>query len=108
MDPAFVENRVVERARLIEPVAEGELVEIRTAQRKRPSSITAAERLPDDPNAFRLEVIKLAVQRAEKQVIDDVRARLAGDPASIKLMRRFAREGEFNEGATPPRPRWRT
>ena len=95
LDPAFVEARIAERARFLEPGIEGELVELRNNQRLRPGSVTASERLPDDPRAFRAIALKVAQDRAIRQVMADVQARIVDDPDALKLLRRFLREGTF-------------
>lgn len=95
VEPDFINTKIAERARLLEPGIEGELVEIRNVQRQRPFAVAAGERLPDDPRAFRDVVLNRAIDRASRQVMTDVATRIADDPESIKMLRRFYREGTF-------------
>jgi len=103
MEPDFVSTRIAERARILEPVVEGELVEMRNSQRQKASAFPQSQRLPDDPKAFRDVVLRAAIDRATGLVIADVQGRIANDPESTKLLRRFFREGMFADTETASR-----
>jgi hypothetical protein len=94
MDEKFIEGRIDNRAKLIEPTADAELRALRDRQRK---DVTLDKRLqlPDDPNLFNEAVKAEARLRAFKQVLRDVEAKLTEDPTSLRELRRFLREGEL-------------
>jgi hypothetical protein len=94
MDEKFVEGRIDDRAKLIEPAADADLRALRDRQRK---DVTLDKRLqlPDDPAEFNEHVKAEAKSRAYKQVLRDVENKLTEDPTSLKELRRFLREGEF-------------
>lgn len=94
LEPSFIDAKIAERRRLLEPAVEVELIEKRHQQRLRPFA-NDPDRLPDDPQKFARIVEQIARQRALQRVMDEIRARLADDPESLKLLRRFYREGEF-------------
>jgi hypothetical protein len=94
MDEKFIEGRIDDRAKLIEPSADADLRALRDRQRK---DVTLDKRLqlPDDPNLFNEQVKAEARMRAFKQVLRDVEAKLTEDTTSLKELRRFLREGEL-------------
>jgi hypothetical protein len=95
LDPAFVDGRVGDRARQFEPAVEAGLAKKRDAQRRNPADVPAADRLPDDPEKFRAKVADDARLAAYRQLVREVREKLADDPEVLKDLRRFYRQGSF-------------
>ncbi|MBX9583688.1 MAG: hypothetical protein K2X87_25580 [Gemmataceae bacterium] len=94
LDPGFVDGRVGDRAKQFEPAVEADLARKRDAQR-RAAGVPAAERLPDEPEKFRAKVADDAKLAAYRQLVRDVREKLADDPEALKDLRRFHRQGTF-------------
>jgi hypothetical protein len=95
LEPKFVEEAVVERARLFEAAAERELAQLRDFQRANPEKVAVENRVPLDPKAFRAMATERARDRAFKQLQGDIARKLADDPQAIKEMRRILRDGAF-------------
>lgn len=96
LDPAFVDGRVGDRAKLYEPAIESDLAKKRDAQR-RGADAPGGDLLPDDPAQFRARVAADARTAAYRQLVRDVREKLADDPEVLKDLRRFLRQGTFPE-----------
>lgn len=99
MDPAFVDARLAERARQLEPAVEVEYAKLRDFQKANPDRFPPDVRLPEDPAMFKGRVQAEARTRAFRQFVRDVQDKLVEDPEVLKDLRRFAREGTFGEGA---------
>jgi hypothetical protein len=97
LDPKFVDEAVLERAKQFEAGAEAELAQLRDFQRANPDKIPPENRIPLDPRAFRAMVTAKAYERGFKQLMRDVEQKLADDPQVVKDFRRIAREGSFAE-----------
>ena len=93
MEPQFIDTRLVEVAKLLEPGIEIELYKTRELQRKNPGAYAPSERLPESPAAFQAVVKNVALERAFFQIVREVQDRLSGDPESIKTLRQFLRDG---------------
>src|SRR5437763_10569014 len=93
LDQTFVEGRIDERAKQFEPAAEADLRALRQRQ-KQDVTLDKRLQLPDDPTAFAERVKQEARARAFRQVVRDVQDKLTEDPAILKELRRFLREGE--------------
>jgi hypothetical protein len=100
LDPKFVEERITERANLLEAAVDADLRVLRRKQQGDPS-IDKREQLPNDPPAFAEAVRQEARQRAFRQVVQDVRDKMTEDQMLLKELRRFLREGDLSaEGTT--------
>ena len=97
LDPVFVDGRVAERARRLEPAVEADLLAARDRQRQGSAAVEPPARLPDDPAGFADAVRAEAVRRAFGQVAREVRDYLADNPDHVKALRRFARIGDVAE-----------
>lgn len=97
LDPGFVDGRVGDRAKQYEPAVEADLAKKRDAQRRNAADVAPADRLPDDPDKFRAKVADDAKLAAYRQLVKDVREKLADDPEVLKDLRRFNRQGTFPE-----------
>lgn len=95
LDPKFVDEAVLERAKLFEAGAEAELKQLRDFQRANPGTVADENRLPLDPKAFAAIVAVRARERGFKQLVRDVAQKITDDPQAVKDFRRFARDGSF-------------
>jgi hypothetical protein len=91
LDPKLVDDRVTERAHVLELGVDREYRILRDQQKASP----AGDRLPYEPAAFDAIVKAEARQRAFRQVVADIREALAENPDHLKDLRRFARIGEI-------------
>lgn len=103
LNPAFVDARVADRARQIEPVVEAELLKLREFQRANPDRVDPESRVPRDPVAFRAFVAERSRDRSYRQILRDVQERLADDLEVMKDLRRFARQGTYAESGAETR-----
>lgn len=99
MDPQFVDARLVERARQLEPGVEVEFGRLREYQKAHPDGVTRDNRVPDDPLLFREFAAREARTRAYRQLVRDAADKLTDDPQALKDLRRFLREGTFTDVA---------
>jgi len=95
MDPQFVNARLADRAKQMEPLVEVELARLREYQKANPDRVAREDRVPDEPNLFRAFAAREAGTRAFRQLVRDVADKLNDDPQAIKGLRRFLREGTF-------------
>src|SRR5439155_22887318 len=93
MDPQFVDARVADRAKQLEPGVEVELAKLRESQKQNPVGIAPEARVPDDPIQFRAMAAREARTRAFRLLVRDVQDKLTDDPTLLKDLRRFLREG---------------
>jgi hypothetical protein len=103
LDDAFVETRIASRARELTPAVEADLRAKRDRQRQDSGNVPADEKLSMEPLAFAASVDAEARAGAFKQVVADVKAKIADDPEAVKELKRFARDGtvaEAGDGAT--------
>jgi hypothetical protein len=97
MDPQFVDTRLADRARQLEPAVEVELAKLREYQKANPDRVARENRVPDDPAEFKAFAAREARTRALRQIVRDVADKLSDDPQSLKDLRRFLREGTFTD-----------
>jgi hypothetical protein len=95
MDPQFVDTRLADRAKQLEPTVEVELARLREYQKANPDRVARENRVPDDPLQFRAYAAREARTRAFRQLVRDVADKLTDDPQALKDLRRFLREGTF-------------
>ncbi|HUR52523.1 MAG TPA: hypothetical protein VMZ71_00190 [Gemmataceae bacterium] len=98
MDPEFVDARIVLRARQIKEAVDSDLKKLRDVQRQNIGSVPKDARVPEDPAQFELVAAARARERAFPLLVGDVKEKLADDPQVLKDLRRFYREGTFDEG----------
>lgn len=98
MDPKFVDGAVADRQKQLVPAVEGELAQLRDFQRANPDKVAPENRVPLDPALFRAAAAEKARDRAFKQLVRDVTAKLVEDAETLKALRRLYREGSFTEG----------
>lgn len=95
LDPAVVDARIADRAKLLEGAAEQDLRALRARQRANPFAYTSEQRLPDDPAEFAERVKVEARRRAFRAVAQDAADKFANDLSALRELRRFLREGDF-------------
>ena len=95
LDPTFVDARLAERARQLEPVVETELIQLRQFQKQNSDRVNPEARIPDDPVKLRAMVAERSRDRAFRQLVRDVQDKFIDDPESMKDLRRFLRQGTF-------------
>ena len=95
LDPTFVDARLAERARQLEPVVEAELLQLRQFQKKNSDRVSPEARIPDDPVKLRALIAERSKERAFRQLVRDVQDKFIDDPESMKDLRRFLRQGTF-------------
>jgi len=95
MDPQFVDARVADRGKQLEPGIEVELARLRGAQKQTPRGIAPEARVPDDPTLFKAMAGREARTRAFRLIVRDVQDKLTDDPTVLRDLRRFLREGAF-------------
>lgn len=99
IDPQFVDARLVDRAKQLEPAVEVELANLRKYQKANPDRVARENRVPDDPGEFKAYTADEARTRAFRQLVRDTTDKLVDDPQALKDLRRFLREGTFTDVA---------
>ena len=100
MDPGFVDLRVADRAKQIEPGVDEEFRKARDYQQANLDKFLAQDRLPLDKAKFRALVVERSVERAFKQVVKDVEDKLANDPLGVRDLRKMFRDGKVEDTET--------
>ncbi len=95
IDPRFIDQKVADRARLLEKQVEEDLRALREAQIQSPTPVPREDRVPADPKGFAEAVRREATRRAFRFVSRDIRATLDENPDHLKDLRRFLRDGQF-------------
>ena len=113
LDPKFVDDAVNERAKLFEGGAELELAQLRDFQRANSDRFAPEDRVPLDPKAFRAAAALKAHDYAFKQLVKDIKQKLANDPQVVKDFRHILSSGSFavtdpTAAATHPAVKGRT
>ena len=94
--PEFVDKKVNDRVRLIEPTIEKQMLSRRDWQKQNPKLVNNADRLPDDPvpfaNAIRAEATKLAFG----QVVEEIKKHMDESPEVIRHFQKYIRVDEFS------------
>jgi hypothetical protein len=99
LDPAFVDGRVADRAKQFEAAVEAELTKQRDFQLKNPEKVEPDDRLPVDRAGFAALVAARSRERAFKQLVRDVEAKLLDDPQALKDLRKLFRDGTVADAA---------
>ena len=100
LDPAFVELRIVDRAKQFEAPVDIELSRLRDYQYANPDRFPLQDRLPLDKPQFHAVVVARSREHAFKQLQRDAGQKILDDPQSLKDMKRILRDGTFaDEGA---------
>lgn len=97
LDPAFVEQRLAERAEQFAPGVERELANLRDFQNANPDKFQPADRVPKDRVKFQERVVQVSRERAFKQLVRDVEQKLLDDPQSLRDMKKILRDGMFTD-----------
>lgn len=101
MDPAFVDQRLADRAAQFVPAVEAEMARLRDFQLKNPDTVNPRNKVPEQVDQFRTRVSDEAARRAFVQFVRDVQFKLTDDPEVLKDLRRFIRQGSFPEAGSP-------
>ena len=99
LDPEFVDGRIGLRAKQLKESVEGDMKKLREVQRANIANIPKESRVPEDPQLFEAFVADHARLRAFPSLVADVREKVADDPQVMKDLRRFLREGTFDDAA---------
>ena len=97
LDPAFVDAESTSRGKAFLADAEADL-RIRRNQEKENSNIPRDKRLPDEPDLFQPFVDAEAQARGFRRFVSDMREKALDDPNGVKELRRYLREGTWEEG----------
>jgi hypothetical protein len=97
LDPAFVDQRVADRARPLEAAIEVELTKLRDFQYANPDRVDFANRLPLDRNQFLAVVIEKSRERGGRLFTRDVETKLRDDPQALKDLKKILRDGTFTD-----------
>jgi len=97
VDPAAVDPKVEERARVLFPQVDKEFQDLREFQKRNRDRFERDQLLPLDPVEFGKKVDDEAKRRAFKVLLKDVEKNLDDFPENVKLYRKFVREGVFND-----------
>lgn len=103
LDPAFVDARVIDRARQFEAIAERELTVLRDLQQANTDRFAPEDRLPLDRAKFQALVIARSRERAFAQLARDMDEKLRDDPQALRDLRKILRDGTFTDEATGAR-----
>ena len=99
LDPEFVVARIGIRARQLKATVETDLKKLRDVQRVNIGNVPKESRVPEDPREFDVIAAARARERAFPTLVSDVKEKLADDPQVMKDLRRFVREGTFEDAA---------
>lgn len=97
IDPAFIDQKVAERARSLEKEVAADLRTLRAVQSQNPAATPREDRVPADPKGFDEAVRREAARRAFRLVARDIRGTLDENPDNLKGLRRFLREGQITD-----------
>ena len=93
IDPKFIDDRVAERARLLEKEVAVDLRALREAQARSPDVTLREDRVPADPKGFDEAVRREAARRAFRLIARDIRGTLDENPDHLRELGRFLRDG---------------
>lgn len=96
MDPAFVDSESTVRGRAFAAEVE-EALRIRRQQEKESSNLPRDKRLPDEPEKFQPFIEAAAQAKGFLRLVADMREKSNEDPNQLKELRRFVREGVWEE-----------
>ena len=99
LDPEFVDGRIALRAKQLKETVEGDLKKLREVQRPNIGNIPKESRVPEDPREFEAFAAEQARVRAFPSLVADAKEKVADDPQVMKDLRRFVREGTFDDAA---------
>lgn len=97
IDPKFIDDRVAERARLLEKEVAADLRALREAQARNPDVTLREDRVPADPKGFDEAVRREAARRAFRLIARDIRGTLDENPDHLRELGRFLREGQITD-----------
>jgi len=99
LDPGFVDFSLGERAKQFEAPVELELTRLRDFQLANRDRFEPEDRVPTDKEQFKALILERSRERAFRQLIRDVEAKLLNDPLSLKDLRKILRAGQFADEA---------
>jgi hypothetical protein len=97
IDPAFIDQKVTERAQSLEREVAADLRVLREAQARNPVAAPREDRVPADPKGFDEAVRREAARRAFRLVAQDIRGTLDENPDHLRDLRRVLREGPITD-----------
>jgi len=97
LDPGFVELRLTDRAKPFEAAVELELTRLRDLQLANPEQVAREDRIPTDRALFRAMIVERSRERAFRQLVRDVEAKLLDDPQALRDMKKILRDGTFTD-----------
>ena len=95
LEPSYVDARVADRAKQVEPLVEANLAALRDFQQKNLDKVDREARIPLDAGKFRERVLIDSKAAAFKQLVKDVQEKFNEDPETLKAMRLFRSGGTF-------------
>lgn len=97
LDPAFVDARLADRAKQFEAEVERELGRLRDFQLANRDKVRPEDRVPTDPETFRLAVERECRLRAFRLLVRDIETKLTNDPVGLMDLKKILRDGMFVE-----------
>jgi hypothetical protein len=97
IDPAFIDQKVTERAQSLEREVAADLRALREAQARNPAATPREDRVPADPKGFDEAVRREAARRAFRLVAQDIRGTLDENPDHLRDLRRVLREAPITD-----------
>ncbi len=97
LDPAFVDARLIDRARQFEGQLEDELARLRDYQLRNKDKFPPENRLPTNRIELNRLVVERSRERAFQQLTKDVQQKFLNDPQSLKELKKILREGTFSD-----------
>jgi hypothetical protein len=99
LDPAFVDAEAKRRGAAFLGEAEVALRIRRDREKQAGSDVPRDRRLPDEPSQFLTYVEAAASEKGFQRLVADFREKAVDDPSAVKELRRFLRNGTWEEGA---------
>ena len=96
LDPAFVDAEATSRGKAFAADVEVDL-RIRRDREKDDSNLPRDKRLPDEPDRLQPFIDAEAQARGFRRFVSDMREKALDDPNAVKELRRFLRDGTWEE-----------
>ena len=100
LDPAFVNQRITDRAKQFEAQVEIDLIKLRDFQYANPDRFPFPDRVPMDRGQFAAVANSKSRELAFKQLARDVGQKLLDDPEAIRDLKKILRDGTFTDEAS--------
>lgn len=98
IDPKFVDAEAKKRGEAFLGEAEVILRIRRDREKRAGSDVSRDQRLPDEPRLFQPFVEVAATEMGFQRLVADLRELVANDPGTVRDLRRFLRDGTWEEG----------